>query len=91
MAAAPLAENRSARTFEFDLFGMIRRRVLVSIGATVGWLSLTLLFLAFWSHGFSLFQDVIVVIVSILILTGVLLGAWVSFGLAFADRGPRWD
>jgi hypothetical protein len=83
MTASQYPQTNGFRSRDFDLFGTIRRRVVASIAASVGWLSLTLLFLAFWSHGFSLLQDVVVVIVSLLILVAVLLGTWISFGLRF--------
>jgi len=88
MSANPFHGTTPVRSKEFSLFGSIRRRVLASIAASVGWLCLILLYLAFWSGGFSLLQDIVVVIVSLLVLMAVLLGAWVSFGLRFMGR---WD
>ena len=69
-------------------FGRVRRRIVVSIASSVGWLCAVLLFLAFWAGGFTLFQDIVIVVVSLLILGGVLLGAWISLGLSFVSR---WD
>lgn len=83
MTESPLSGTNSFRSRDFDLFGSIRRRVVASIGATFGWLSLTLLYLAFWAHGFSLLQDIVVVVVSLLILGAFLLGAWITFGMKF--------
>ncbi|HKN07325.1 MAG TPA: hypothetical protein VJ021_06995 [Thermoplasmata archaeon] len=60
--------------------------MLTSIAASVGWLSLTLLYLAFWTHGFSLVQSIVIVVVSLLVLAAVLLGSWISFGLGFVGR-----
>jgi len=88
MTASPFSGTTSVRSREFDLFGSVRRRVLASIAATVGWLSLVLLYLAFWATGFSLFQSIVVVVVSLLVLAAFLLGAWVSFGMRFMGR---WD
>lgn len=68
------------------LFGRLRRRVLATIAAGTAWLSLVLVFLAFWATGFSLLQDIVVVVVSLLVLTAVVLGLWISFGLRFLDR-----
>ncbi|MGA7861530.1 MAG: hypothetical protein WCB19_06700 [Thermoplasmata archaeon] len=70
---------------EFDLFRSVRRRALASIAVAVGWLSLTLLYVAFWAQRFSLFQDIVVVVVSLAVLAGILLGLWVSFGLRFVS------
>ena len=86
MTAHPFSGTSSVRSREFDLFGSIRRRVVASIAATVGWLCLILLFLAFWATGFSLLQSIVVVIVSLLVLAAVLLGAWISFGLRFVGH-----
>jgi hypothetical protein len=88
MSTNPFPGTTSLRSPEFDLFGSLRRRVLASVGAIVGWLSLTLLFVAFWAHGFSLFQSVIVVVVSLMVLAAFLVGAWVSFGLRFVGGWP---
>ena len=66
-----------------SLFGRIRRRILVSIGAGTAWISFTLLYVAFWATHFTLFQDIVIVFVSLLILTAVLAGAWVSAGIGF--------
>jgi hypothetical protein len=80
----PTSPSMHAR--DYDFIGGLRRRILVSIAATVGWLSATLLYLAFWATHYNLFQNIVVVIVSLLVLTGILLGAWVSYGLRFARR-----
>ncbi len=73
----------------YDLIGRLRRRVLASIGLSVGWISFVLLYLAFWAQRFSVFQDIVVVVVSLLVLAGGMLAAWVSFGLRFIDHW--WD
>jgi hypothetical protein len=86
MAAAPFPNPSSRAWRDYDFFGRLRVRILVSIAAMVGWLSATLLFLAFWASHFSLLQDIVVVIVSLLVLAGVLCGAWISYGLHFVDH-----
>jgi len=86
MSANPGPETNSVRSRDFDFFRSIRLRVLASIAASVGWLSLTLLYLAFWAHGYSWIQSIVIVVVSILILAPVLLGSWISFGLRFVGR-----
>jgi hypothetical protein len=79
-------ETHWPRSPASDLIGSVRRRILVSIAASVGWICFTLLYVAFWAHGFSIFQSIVVVIVSLLILSAILAGAWVSFGMRFAER-----
>ncbi len=60
--------------------------IVVSILALVAWLIFILLYALFWSNGFSLFQNVIVTVVS-LIITGLLIGlGWVVWGLRFSRR-----
>jgi hypothetical protein len=61
-------------------FAGLRRRIVASIVLPVAWLSATLLYVAFWAHGFDLFQNIVVIVVSILVLIGVMAGMWVSFG-----------
>ena len=88
MSATPFSDSPSVRSRRFDLIGSIRRRVLMSIAATAGWLSLVLLYLAFWASGFSLLQDSVLVVVSLIVLSAVLLGTWISFGVRFMSG---WD
>lgn len=57
-----------------------RGRVLASILGPIAWLSFTLLYVGFWATGFTLFQSVIVVLVSVLILGGVMGGVWSAWG-----------
>jgi hypothetical protein len=54
------------------------------------WLSATLLFVAFWAHGFSLFQSIVVILVSIILLIGVMAAIWVSFGFRQARAWMDW-
>jgi uncharacterized RDD family membrane protein YckC len=86
MSATPFSGTTSTRARDFDFFGSLRRRFLASLAASVGWVSLTLLYVAFWAHNFSLFQSIVVVIVSLLLLTAFLVGAWVSFGMRFVGH-----
>jgi hypothetical protein len=64
----------------------LRGAVVATIVAAVGWISFTLLYVAFWAHGFSLFQSLVVIFVSLLILFGTLAAVWASFGLRWAHR-----
>ena len=56
--------------------GRNRWRVTASIIGPVAWLSFTLLYVGFWAQGFSLFQSVVVVLVSALLLGGVMGSLW---------------
>lgn len=86
MTASPFPSSTSDRYRSFDLLASLRWRVVASIVVGVGWISFSLLYVAFWAHGFSFFQNVVVIFVSLLILLAGLLGAWVWFGLKFVDR-----
>ncbi|HTW39342.1 MAG TPA: hypothetical protein VMF04_00545 [Thermoplasmata archaeon] len=66
----------------------LRRAFLATIAGGVGWVCFTLLYVAFWAHGFSLFQSIVVIIVSLLVLGALITGAWASFGMSWATR---WD
>ena len=64
--------------------GGLRARVGGSIGGGIGWLIFILLFAAFWAGPpFTLFQDIVIVLVSFLILVGFLGVMWASFGMKF--------
>jgi hypothetical protein len=54
--------------------------ILASIIGPIAWLSLTLLYVGFWARGFSLFQSVIVILVSALILAGIMGAIWTIWG-----------
>src|SRR2546427_8880622 len=58
--------------------------VAASILLGVGWLSFVLLYAAFWSGGYSLFQSIVIVLVSLLVLAGVLGAMWATWGMRFA-------
>jgi hypothetical protein len=68
-------------------FARLRRAAVVSIAGAVGWICFTLLYVAFWAHGYSLFQSIIVIVVSLIVLAGVMAATWVSFGLRWAHGG----
>lgn len=58
----------------------LRARLVISIVAPVAWLSFTLLYVGFWATGFTVFQSVVVLLVSALILAGVMGGLWTWWG-----------
>jgi hypothetical protein len=61
-------------------------RVVALIVGPVAWLCLTLLYVAFWARNFTLFQSVVVVLVSIILLAGLMAALWASWGM----RQVRW-
>ncbi len=74
----------TSRVRESDL--PLRARIVVSILGPVAWLCFTLLYVGFWAKGFSLFQSVIVILVSIIVLAGLMGALWASWGM----RSPHW-
>jgi hypothetical protein len=67
-----------------------RSRIVATLLGTTAWISFTLLYIGFWAHGFSLFQNVIVVATSLILLFGIVVALWVSFGLGMARRWMDW-
>ncbi len=61
-------------------------RVSLTILLGVGWLAFLILFLFFWASQYSFYEDVAIVIVSILIALGALAAMWASFGLRMAEK-----
>jgi hypothetical protein len=67
----------------------MRVRVAASILLGVGWLSFVLLYAGFWVDGYSLFQSIVIVLVSMLVLAGIMGAMWASWGMRFARMGLR--
>jgi len=67
----------------------LRARIVASIIGPVAWLSFTLLYVGFWAKGFSLFQSVILILVSVIVLVGVMSALWASWGIR--HRPWSWD
>jgi hypothetical protein len=79
--------NQSALTpGRRETYNAIRGRIVASILGPVAWLSFTLLYVGFWAKGFTLFQSVIVILVSIILLAGLMGAVWASWGM----RQARW-
>lgn len=86
--AQPTAEGMAKHPAEWEraLEGLRWRRMASIIGPVV-WLSFTLLYVGFWAHGFTLFQSVIVILVSVIVLGGVMGAVWTAWGPRY---GHRW-
>jgi hypothetical protein len=65
-------------------------RVALSVLIPVVWISLTLVYVAFFAAPFTFFQDVVIVVVSLLALLGSVTAMWVSFGLTLYHRWVDW-
>src|SRR2546422_7626955 len=65
----------------------MRWRVAASILIGVGWLGFVLLYAAFWSGPYSLFQSIVIVLVSFILLAGMMGAMWASWGC----DSPVWE
>ncbi|MCI4372747.1 MAG: hypothetical protein L3K02_03785 [Thermoplasmata archaeon] len=65
-------------------------RVVLSVLIPVVWISLTLVYVGFFAAPLSLFQDFVIVLVSLLALVGAITAMWVSFGLGVYHRWADW-
>jgi len=64
--------------------------IVASILTVIGWLVFILVYALFWSTGFSLFQNVIVTIVSLVIMGLLLALEWIVWGMRHAGSWARW-
>ena len=64
-----------------------RWRVAASILVGVSWISFVLLYAAFWSGPYSLFQSIVIVLVSFILLAGIMGAMWASWGMRFPRMG----
>jgi hypothetical protein len=88
MAQVNVATEASARSGWEAAPEGLRWRMLVSVLGPIAWVCLTLIYVGFWASGFSLFQSIVVVLVSILVMAGVLSAAWITWGPRFRHA---WD
>lgn len=83
----PVTGTVAAKGFEPMEWGEgMRWGVLLSIIGPIAWLCFTLLYVAFWAQGFTLFQSVILILVSLLVLGGILGTAWAAWGMRHHPR-----
>jgi len=61
--------------------------IVLSILAFIVWLVFILFYALFWSAGFTLFQNIIVTIVSFLVTGGVIGIFWIVWGIKYAKKG----
>jgi hypothetical protein len=66
-------------------------RVALSILMAVGWLAFVILWLFFWAGTYTGYQNIAVVIISILIVLGILGAVWATFGLRMAKESGWKD
>ena len=61
-------------------------RVAASIMLGVGWFAFLILWLFFWAGGYDIYQNLAIIIVSIIIVIGALAAMWASWGLRMAGK-----
>lgn len=59
-------------------------RVSISIVVVFGWLIYALLHAAFFADDFTLFQNIVIILVALLVGIAILAVAWASWGLKFS-------
>jgi len=59
-------------------------RVAASILIAIGWLSFVILWLFFYAHEYNIFQNLAIVIVSVIVSIGVLAAMWAPWGMRMA-------
>ncbi len=67
----------------------MRWRVSATILLITAWLVFILLYAAFWSGPFSLFQNIVIFFASLIVLFGCIAAAWASWGMRFT--GMNWE
>jgi len=67
-------------------------RVAVSIVVGVAWLVFLIIFLAFYADRFSVYQNLAIFLVSVLVVGAILGPMWVYWGIKIAPRyAERWE
>ena len=68
-----------------------RWRRVASVLGPIAWPSFTLLYVGFWAKGFTPFQSVILILVSMLVLGGVMGSIWATWGPRHRFRAEWWS
>lgn len=88
MAATNVTRETASKTGWEDAPRGLRWRMTISLIVPIVWLCVTLLWVGFWATGFTLFQSIIVILVSALIMGGVLGSVWMAWGPRYRHA---WD
>lgn len=63
-------------------------RVAVSIVVGVGWLLFLVIFLGFYAEGFNIYQNLAIILASILVVGAILGSMWTYWGIKY---GWKWE
>jgi cation transport ATPase len=61
-------------------------RVTLSIGVSVGWLIFIILWLAFYAVGYTAYENIAIILVSILLVFLILGASWATWGLRYIPK-----
>jgi len=64
-------------------------RVSLSIAMGVGWLIFVIVWLAFYAINYSVYKNIAIILISLLILALILGGSWATWGLKYIPREGR--
>jgi len=64
-------------------------RVSLSIIVSIGWLVFLILWLFFYASDFNVYQNIAIILVSILIMSAILGASWASWGIKYGRMCER--
>ena len=82
-----MTENMNNQEEKREMPPGLALRVAVSIIVFFGWLIFTIIHFAFFAQSFSLYQNIAVILVALLIGIAILAVMWASWGIKF---GKSW-
>lgn len=85
-------EKPASKIPDFVKTGGFSWRVAFSILIVFGWLVFLILWLFFYAPDYEVFQNIAILLVSIIVGIGLLAALWVTWGLRYADQfeGAQW-
>jgi hypothetical protein len=88
-----MSEKEDDKSHTWDEQWEMHKPMLPIVGTlltVIAWLVFILLYALYWSNGFSIFQNVIVTIVSLVIAALIIGLEWVVWGMRHARHWMRW-
>jgi hypothetical protein len=68
----------------------IKWRLALTIYGSIGWLIFIIAYLAFTPNSFSLWQNIAIVLISLLILGGIMAGIWIPWKMTYWEDFEEW-
>ncbi len=69
----------------------IKWRLALTIYGSIGWLIFIIAYLAFVQTNFSIWQDIAIILISMLILGGILAGIWMPWKMSNWNDIEEWS